>query len=66
MEATKAIGWHSEFDILVVGSGNGAMTAGIVAHDGGAKVLLVESLITLEELVLLLVEVFGFLIIDMQ
>ena len=43
MEATKAIGWHSEFDILVVGSGNGAMTAGIVAHDGGAKVLLVEK-----------------------
>ena len=43
MEATKAIDWHSEYDILVVGSGNGAMTAGIVAHDGGAKVLLIEK-----------------------
>jgi len=34
---------HEEFDVVVIGSGNGAMTAGLVAHDHGAKVLLLEK-----------------------
>jgi len=35
--------WDEEFDVVVIGSGAGAMTAGIVAHDRKAKVLLVEK-----------------------
>ena len=33
----------TECDVVVVGSGNGAMTAAIVAHDQGADVLLIEK-----------------------
>lgn len=36
-------GWDEEVDLLVVGSGAGAMTTGIVAHDQGGKVLLIEK-----------------------
>ena len=36
-------GWDEEFDVVVIGSGAGAMTAGIVAHDREADVLLVEK-----------------------
>ena len=36
-------GWDEEVDLLVVGSGAGAMCAGIVAHDRGARVLLIEK-----------------------
>ncbi len=32
-----------EVDLLVVGSGSGALTAALVAHDAGAQVLLVEK-----------------------
>jgi len=32
-----------EVDVLVVGSGAGAMTAALRAHDGGARVLLIEK-----------------------
>lgn len=35
--------WDHETDFLVVGSGGGGMTAAIVAHDQGAKVLVVEK-----------------------
>nr|MCS5635107.1 FAD-binding protein [Myxococcota bacterium] len=35
--------WDEEFDLLVIGSGAGAMSAGIVAHDRGARVLLIEK-----------------------
>ena len=35
--------WDEEFDLLVIGSGAGAMTAGIVAHDRKASVLLIEK-----------------------
>ncbi len=35
--------WDQNVDVLIVGSGAGAMTAGIVAHDAGAKVLLIEK-----------------------
>ncbi len=37
------ISWDQTVDFLVVGTGAGAMTAGIVAHDLGAKVLLIEK-----------------------
>jgi succinate dehydrogenase/fumarate reductase flavoprotein subunit len=35
--------WDREVDVLVVGSGGAAMTAATLAHDGGAKVLLIEK-----------------------
>ena len=35
--------WDHEVDLLVVGSGAGAMTAGIVGHDRGGRVLLIEK-----------------------
>jgi 3-oxosteroid 1-dehydrogenase len=36
-------GFEHEVDFLIVGSGAGAMTAGIVAADAGARVLLIEK-----------------------
>lgn len=39
----QQIKWNHEVDFLVVGSGAGAMSAGIVAHDLGARVLLIEK-----------------------
>ncbi len=35
--------WDEEFDLVVIGSGAGAMTAGIVAHDRKASVVLLEK-----------------------
>lgn len=35
--------WDETYDIVVVGSGAGALTSSIVAADGGAKVLVVEK-----------------------
>ena len=35
--------WDEEFDVVVIGSGAGAMAAGVVAHDRKARVLLVEK-----------------------
>ena len=35
--------WDHEFDAVVVGSGNGALTAAIAASDGGARTLVVEK-----------------------
>ncbi|MFP6639604.1 MAG: FAD-binding protein, partial [Myxococcota bacterium] len=35
--------WDHEVDLLVVGSGAGGMTAGIVGHDRGGRVLLIEK-----------------------
>ncbi|NRB36881.1 MAG: FAD-binding protein [Pseudomonadales bacterium] len=41
---TQAIHWHHEVDVLVVGSGNGALTAAISAYDHGSRdVLIVEK-----------------------
>jgi len=40
---TTQRGFDHEVDILIVGSGAGAMTAGIVAADLGARVLLIEK-----------------------
>ena len=36
-------GWDHEVDLLIVGSGAGAMMAAIVAHDRGATTLLIEK-----------------------
>lgn len=38
--------WDESYDVVVVGSGNGALTAAVRAHDGGAKVLIVEKCAT--------------------
>ena len=35
--------WDYTVDILVVGSGGGAMAAAVCAHDRGAKTLLIEK-----------------------
>ena len=35
--------WDYEFDVVVVGSGNGALTSAICSHDGGAKTLVIEK-----------------------
>ena len=35
--------WNYEFDVVVVGSGNGALTAALCSHDGGAKTLVIEK-----------------------
>jgi 3-oxosteroid 1-dehydrogenase len=38
-----AQGWDANVDVLVMGTGAGAMTAAIVAHDRGSQVLLLEK-----------------------
>jgi 3-oxosteroid 1-dehydrogenase len=43
MTESSAQGYDHTVDLLVVGSGAGAMTTGIVAHDEGADVLLIEK-----------------------
>tara|TARA_B110000305_G_scaffold120876_1_gene135599 strand:- start:3367 stop:5076 length:1710 start_codon:yes stop_codon:yes gene_type:complete len=35
--------WDYKFDVVVVGSGNGALTAALCSHDGGAKTLVIEK-----------------------
>jgi 3-oxosteroid 1-dehydrogenase len=35
--------WDYEFDVVVVGSGNGALTAALCSHDGGAETLVIEK-----------------------
>jgi 3-oxosteroid 1-dehydrogenase len=35
--------WDRTVDLLIIGSGAGAMTAGIVGSDRGAQVLLIEK-----------------------
>ena len=35
--------WDREVDVVVLGSGGAGLTAAILAHDGGAKVLLLEK-----------------------
>ena len=35
--------YDHEYDVIVVGSGNGALTSAICSHDGGAKVLVIEK-----------------------
>jgi len=39
----EAQGWDASVDVLVMGSGAGAMTAALVAHDRGAEALLIEK-----------------------
>ena len=57
--------WDYEFDVVVVGSGNGALTSAICSHDGGAKTLVIEKAINTEAHLQLLEAEFGFQIIDM-
>ena len=40
--ATAVKRWDQEADVVVVGSGGAALTAAILAHDNGAKVLVIE------------------------
>jgi succinate dehydrogenase/fumarate reductase flavoprotein subunit len=41
--ATNHPGWDEVFDVVVVGSGGGALTAALLARDGGASVLVIEK-----------------------
>ncbi len=43
MSETNAGSWDQEVDLLIVGSGAGAMAASIVATDRGASAILVEK-----------------------
>jgi 3-oxosteroid 1-dehydrogenase len=43
MKRTDAEGWDHSVDLLIVGSGAGAMTAAVCAHDLGASTLLIEK-----------------------
>ncbi|MBO9549400.1 FAD-binding protein [Pseudomonas sp.] len=40
---TQALRWDASYDVVVVGSGAGAMTAALRAHDHGLSVLMVEK-----------------------
>lgn len=42
-ESTATFNWHHETEILVVGSGVGAATAALTAHDNGHAVTLIEK-----------------------
>ena len=35
--------WDYEFEVVVVGSGNGALTSALCSHDGGVKTLVIEK-----------------------
>ena len=39
----QAVHWDAVYDVVVVGSGAGAMTAALRAHDQGLSVLMVEK-----------------------
>ena len=43
MTAASPGAWDHEVDVLVVGTGAGAMTAALKAHDDGGDVLLIEK-----------------------
>jgi 3-oxosteroid 1-dehydrogenase len=43
MVDTSSAGWDQEVDVVVVGSGNGGLTAALAAHDQGARVLVIEK-----------------------
>ena len=38
-----AAGWDHEYDLVIVGSGGGGMTAALTAHDAGMSALIVEK-----------------------
>lgn len=42
-DATSAIKWDKETDVLVVGTGFAGLASAITAHDAGAKVLILEK-----------------------
>jgi len=42
-KAAAADSWDQEADIVVVGGGAGALTAAVIAHDNGDKVIVVEK-----------------------
>ena len=43
MQDTESGNWDEAVDLLIVGSGAGAMTAALVGYDAGASVLLIEK-----------------------
>ncbi|MBB3665615.1 succinate dehydrogenase/fumarate reductase flavoprotein subunit [Prauserella sediminis] len=43
MPEKTANAWDESYDVVVVGSGGGALTAALLARDGGAEVLVVEK-----------------------
>jgi 3-oxosteroid 1-dehydrogenase len=43
MQAAEVKNWDDVYDVVVVGSGNGALTSAVVAADGGARVVVVEK-----------------------
>ena len=55
-----------EFDVVVIGTGNGGLTSAICARDGGQVSLLLRSQINMVAQVQHLEEEFGYPIIGMQ
>ena len=43
MENTDSTQWDHTVDLLIVGSGAGAMTAALAGYDRGAETLLIEN-----------------------
>jgi 3-oxosteroid 1-dehydrogenase len=43
MPAKKPVQWDSQVDVVVMGTGGAALVAAILAHDQGAKVLILEK-----------------------
>ena len=42
-EGTETLAWHSQTDVVVIGSGAAGLPAAIVAREAGSSVIVVEA-----------------------